>query len=760
MRRARRWALLLMLGLVGAAVAGRLALFLVPMPSALTSEAPTSIVLLDRNGRLLREAWTDERGAARHVALERVSSWAVQATLAAEDAGFYRHCGVDLLATLRAAVTNLSAGETIAGGSTLTQQVVSDACGRPGGLGGKALEALRALRLETMESKARILERYLNTVPYGHNTRGIESASRYYFGRPASQLSLAQSAFLAAVPRGPDFYDPLRHADRTRERQRWILARMEALGFIDGDSRRRAEDEPVEAAAHRDEFRAPHFTEMVLRSLPSACREVRTSLDVALQDEVERIVRSRSRALADRGVNGAAVVVLDNATGEVRALVGSPDFFDEAADGQVNLALSLRQPGSALKPFTYSLALEKGMTPATVLPDLPVRYPTRNGEFAPVNYDETFHGPVRLRSALACSYNVPAVRVLRDLGVPALLERLHGFGMRSLDRTAEHYGLALTLGDGEVTLLELAQGYRALARGGVWSEHRLWRDGATDASSRGVAAPPRDAARTSDATSRRVVSRRVAFLLTDILSDAAARAPAFGRDSVLALPFPCAVKTGTSRAYRDNWTVGYTTRFTVGVWVGHTRGLPMNEVSGVTGAGPIFRDVMLALHRESRPTAFKRPDGLTRAVVCEASGMVAGPDCPGTLAEWFVSGTVPRERCVVHRRVAGRVYEVYPSLYARWAADQGLPVPPAGGPEDPSAPLRITSPTEGDVFVLDPTVERRLQCLRLDASATSVEWMVDGRAVPSGDWPLARGRHVAEARSRDGRTSRVAFEVR
>lgn len=639
-----------LLFVLGMALLARLLLCLVPLPPELTKGRPP---VFDREGRTLREGDREVGELPVHV---------VEATLAAEDARFYQHCGVDLTATLRAAWDNVWAGKVVSGGSGLTQQLVAQSCGPASGLPGKAFEALRALRLETVLSKDEILRRYLQTVSYGHGTRGVESAARYYFGCSAGQLTAAEAAFLAAIPRGPTYYDPFVHPARVQERQRWILGRMGAP-FAD-----------VTPEPHDGAFLAPHFCQRAGSS--------QTTLDLSLQKEVEHLVRQSVEPLRERGLNGAAVVVLHNATGEVRAYVGSPAFTDDANDGQVDQAAALRQPGSALKPFTYALALEGGLTGASLLQDEPFTH----REFSPTNYDGTFHGPVRLRTALACSYNVPAVRVLHQVGVDRLLSRLRELGL-GLPLEAEHYGLALTLGAGEVTLLDLTNAYRALARGGRWSPVLF--------------APGRSA-------ERQVIKRDTASVLLDILSDAEAREPAFGRGSALELPFPCAVKTGTSRAYRDNWTVGCTSRYTVGVWAGHTRGLPMQEVSGVDGAGPIFHDVMLALHRDRAPAPFPQPRG--RGMVCAESGLPAGAGCPVTVREFGVHGAACR-----HRRAA----------------------------------FRILTPAEGDRYVIDPVRDRAFQTLRLTATEP-VQWSVDGR--PCGeDWPLQPGEHVVTARGQSVR---------
>ena len=716
----RRW-------LWGSLLAVGLAFTCVPVPSVAPSH---QLELLDRQGRRLR---ADDN---LPVPLGQISPWLIQATLAAEDHRFYSHWGVDAWATLGAAYHNLRAGRVVAGGSTLTQQLVANLNGRPQGLTQKAWQSLQALRWERSLSKASLLECYLNRIPYGNNTFGVESAARYYFGRPAASLSLAQSAFLAAIPRGPDLYNPLAHFERARQRQHWVLSRMQALGWVEADQVQQALTETLHVSAHQDPALAPHFCRQVERHAPGSrgalggdgsppqhrlIATVQTTLDGDLQREVEGIVRTQVDLLRPRGLDGAAVVVLDNASGEVRALVGSPDF----RKNQVDLSDSRRQPGSALKPFTYGMALENGLTPASLIPDLPVHYRTSTGDFAPTNYDGTFHGPVRLRTALASSYNVPAVRMAHRVGVAPLLQRLQQLGLHSLDQPAQHYGLSLTLGSGEVTLLELTRAYTALANGGLYREEVWWQGQKT-------------------APSQRLFKPQTAFLISDILKDPAARAPAFGHDSVLALPFDCAVKTGTSRDYSDNWTVGYTTRYTVGVWAGPIAGGGMQDVSGVAGAGPIFREVMLALHRSRTPQPFTAPRGLTRQKVCSTSGQTPGPYCQGTLKEWLARPI--QETCQMHRASG----PVYAHDYANWAQPQGLAV---------EAGLHIHFPQDGDTFVIDPRLDRRYQTLPLQASGAPVHWTIDGH--PSGpEWPLQPGPHRIQAHSADGATQEIHITVR
>jgi penicillin-binding protein 1C len=730
----------------------------VALPAWLEACVQPTLRIEDRSGTLLAEVPRGGFEGARAVREAELSPTLVLATLAAEDARFYAHPGVDVLAVARALLNNLRSGEQ-QGASTLTQQLVAQyqrglpalRAWRPKSWLDKLSEAWWALVLERHLTKGAILTRYLNVVSYGHNTRGVESAALYYLGRSSSELSLAQATFLAAIPCGVSYFDPQCHPERTRERQRWILRRLAKLGMITAESLASAWSEPIVLAAHDETVQAPHFVASVQAVTPGQAVRVRSTLDLRLQRIAQTAVSEVVRRLRDRGANGGAVVVLDNRSGEVLALVGSPDFYDQAADGQVNLANALRQPGSTLKPFLYELALERGYTPATLLDDGPFRSSDGVAEYEPSNYDGKHHGKVRLRVALACSYNLPAVRVLQRLGVAALLDRLHALGFTSLREPPEHYGLALTLGAGEVTLLELTAAYAALARAGrpvhpvlctQWQAERSddWQPVATRAVVAASGSPSEPAPHTA---AQAVMDPRCAFQICDILSDNEARAPAFGFASSLALPFACAVKTGTSRDYRDNWCVGCTPRYTVGAWVGNTRGAPMHGVSGVAGAAPIVRDVALALHSEIAQESFEPPQGLVRAPICLDSGLAPEPGCRHRSSEWLLP--VPRPQGAVLACPSGHG--------ARRAKLRGW---------------RILVPEDGASYSLDPHLSRDQQAIYLSASREVVRWKVDGRALDGVGgalgvepcWILRPGSHVVEALDAAGRVERARFRVR
>ncbi|GIV61157.1 MAG: penicillin-binding protein 1A [Rhodothermaceae bacterium] len=739
-----------------------------PPPVSHPGDVPSaSLLVTDRYGGVLRELrpW----GRSRPVTLADVSPHVVPALLATEDRRFYQHVGVDPVAVVRAAWDNARTGRIVRGASTLTMQVARLLRGRPERTwANKLAEAHLALRLEVYLSKADLLTLWLNRAPFGNGITGIEAAARTYFGKSARDLTVAEAAYLVGLPQRPADLDPYRHPDRARARQRYVLLAMEREGLLSPEERRQLASLPVRLADPPEPFRAPHLVERLARTVSGDVVEVRTTIDPDVQARVEALARGHLDRLGDLGVGNTAAVVLDNRTGEVLAYLGSVDFWDAHAGGQNDGVRMLRQPGSALKPFTYARALASGRyTPASILPDIETPVLEAGGAFQPENYDRRYHGPVPLRQALACSYNVPAVRLARELGPPAVLDALHEAGFTSLDRPPEHYGVGLTLGNGEVRLIELARAYAGLARGGTLPPLRTerWRRTASGDTLYPFVPPPAPMG----------IDPRVAFLITDILADPEARAPAFGRGGPLELPFPCAVKTGTSKDYRDNWAVGYTPRHTVAVWSGNFDGSPMRWVSGVTGAGPLLKAIFLELGSGG---SFTPPGGLVRDTVCAASGSRPARACPARRTEWFLAGTAPRDTCQVHRRVrldrrsglladAGtppeavdtRLFTVYPPLFHPWMRANHLPFPPRWTTDDRPAArtdapatdrLLIQYPEDGMTYQIDPVLQAAFQQLHLKGAAETglldVHWRVDGTRLP-GDyrtaaWPLTPGRHA------------------
>jgi penicillin-binding protein 1C len=667
-----------------------------PLPPALLEQdGRLSLRVLDREGELLREI--PSRHEVRSVPLPRdapIPGVLRDAFIASEDRRFEWHPGVDPLAIGRAAASNLRSGRVVSGASTIPQQLARLLVPRRRTLGGKVQEGLWALRLSAHLSREEILRAYLDRVALGHDLVGVEAASEAYFGRPASALSAGQAALLAAIARSPARVDP-REPEVAAPAMREVLGRMRRAGRLDPEVARVAAAADLDVVPAARPFEAPHLVTDLAGKLDALgldhAVEVRTTLDPALQRDVERSVSSE--LAADPRLGQAAVLVIDNPTGEVLAYVGSADFGDAAREGQNDGVRARRQPGSALKPFAYGLALATGWTPASVLSDVDLEVGAPGAAWLPRNYDRRQHGPVRLRAALANSYNVPAVELTDALGPERVLEVLREAGFGSLDASAEHYGAGLVLGNGDVSLWELARAYRGLARGGVVEPLRLVRS-AADRRGESLAVPP-------ELTPRRFLPADAAALLTDLLSDETARAPAFGLDNALRLPFPVAAKTGTSRAYVDNWTVGFTRERTVAVWVGNFDGRPMEHVSGITGAGPVFARVMRRAMMGVRPAPLVDRKQFQRERICPLSGHRAGDACPGSYEEVFLPGTAPTEPCGMHRLAGGRLVLALDARYAGWAERERLDVTRG---EAGSEPEGFITPRDGDEFLLEAGV--------------------------------------------------------
>lgn len=729
-----------------------------PLPPGLLAP-PTipALTLTDRHGAVLRTTRAEDGSRARWLKLEEIDPDLLAAFVASEDRRFYDHHGVDWLAAARALRDNVVSFHVVSGASTITMQLARMLTGSSRSLFGKGVQTLWALRLEHHLSKQQILEQYLDRVPLGQATVGVESAAELYFGRSATDLSLGQAALLAGLARLPEG-DPLSAPDRAAARRREVLGALVDRGYADSAALRRGESEPVAAHDGVARFLAPHFTsELLARSEPDSLGGTwRTTLDLTLQEQVESEVRHTVEMLKDRGGREAAAVVLDNRTGDVLAWVGSPDFWADTA-GQVDMVVSRRQPGSTLKPFLYGMAFDRGYSPASVLADLPVTFSTVTGPYRPDNYDQRFHGPVRAREALASSFNIPAVELNDRIGYTNLLDALHRAGFASLDRPADVYGLGLALGNGEVTLLELANGYRAIANGGEWHAARM--------RLRGDGSPVQG-------ESRQVMSGRAASLVLDVLSDPAARIPGFGVTTPFDLPFPFAVKTGTSRHYTDNWAVGVAGGFTVAVWAGDFSGRPMDAVSGVSGAGPLLHRVALLASKVVPPGALPSPAAFGGELVriCRVSGLRAGERCP-TLEEWVFPDQPPLKECDWHTARGLRL----PVEYAGWSAqvrvDQGVGEDPGVAPElaqgsiaaPKATPFRIVSPESGDRYSVPPGVARDYASVPLQAAGGSgggaPSWYIDRKRFRGERWVIIPGRHLVTAVSGAGERDSVEITV-
>lgn len=733
------------LPLIGVPVILVAAAWLWPLPAAFSDHRAISTRITDRDGRLLYDV--RQSGLQANVSGSVITADFRDAVIAVEDRTFETNPGVSLRGITRALARDIAAGKVVQGGSTVTQQLVRSIL-KPArrGILYKAREVWLALKVTARTSKEGILSGYANTAFFGQQSYGIAAAARTYFDKTPANLSLAESALLAGLLNAPTSLNPFKDLAAAEGRRSLVLHAMLETGKITRDQFDEAEAEPVKLTRGTVPIEAPHFVFWLLQRHPElrdAGGEVRTTIDLPLQHAVEQSIRSRLTDLADKKVTSAAVVVLDARTGDILSMVGSADYFDEEHGGAVNVAVSARQPGSAIKPFTYALAFTQGMTPATTVADVYAQFFTQTGDpYVPRNYDFREHGLVRLREALADSYNIPAVKLLEHVGVERLLTFLTQAGITTLTETPEHYGLALTLGDSEVKLLELASAYGIFPRGGE-------------------TLAPRALLSDPAASGRRILDPKVAWLVTDILSDNDARAAEFGRDGPLSFGVPVAAKTGTTRNSRDNWTLGFTPNVIVGVWVGNADNTPMRGTSGITGAGPIFHDVMIEAIKEEGSGQFARPSGIVDREICKLSGLLPTDLCPDRTTEHFIEGTEPRGHDTMYvnipidartglkagpscpgQFVKAGFFTDFPSELRKWARENGWKLPPdqysplcpaaAGSAVSESGTFVITEPAPGSSYLLDPLIPDADEAVIFEGRAErfgTVDWYVDGKKV-------------------------------
>lgn len=611
------------------------------LPSVTTvgsMQLPETTMIYDRNGLLLYEAVDPKEGKRTSIPLSDVPINLIKATIGVEDPTFFDNPGVDIRSIGRALLSNYQAGRVTQGASTITQQLVKNSLlDSEISYTRKAREAVLAYRLTRTYTKEQLLELYLNQNNYGNHAYGVEAAAEAYFGKKAKDLDLAESAMLAGLPQAPSVYNPEVNPAAAKQRQREVLDAMVSHGFLDQASADAAYAEPLDIRPTETVLRAPHFVFYVLDELVKKFGRdavykgglrVRTTLDYGLQQQAERIAQRQVAAVASHQVSNAAVVAINPKTGEIVTMLGSVDYNNNAIDGKFNVATGLRQPGSSIKPVTYATAFERGWSPGTVLVDskseFPItqemwsgRYVPRPGAlkpYAPANYDEKFRGPLPIREALGNSLNIPAVKTMMFTGVPAMMDTAKRMGITTFNRDPSSYGLSLTLGSGEVKLLELTSAYTVFAAGGVRHPPVAWLE-VSDHQGRVL-----DKFRLDQG--EQVLSPQIAFLVTSVLSDDKARALEFGTNSGLQLSRPAAAKTGTTDSFRDNWTVGYTPNLAVGVWVGNSNNAKMIDIIGITGAGPIWHDFMEDALKPLPVEDFVVPPGLVRERVSNLTGLL------------------------------------------------------------------------------------------------------------------------------------------
>lgn len=616
--------------------------------------------LLDRRGELIAEVPAPGAARSQWRPLSELPAIAVSAVIESEDRGFWQHAGVDGAAVARALWLDVRSGRLGYGGSTLTMQLArmlisGDA---PRTFTAKARETLLALRLSRTLSKREVLEQWMNRAYFGNGAWGLGAAAELYFGKPAQALSVGEAVLLACLPRAPTAYDPLRNLPAALRRRDYVLELLQRRGVLDADTVARARAQPVTVAAHPTSDRAPHFSAWVVEQLSPERRRlggtVRTTLDLRLQEVLARRAAQQVAELDDRNLQQAGMVVLDTERGEVLAMVGSAAFSDRERGGQLNITTRKRHPGSALKPFVYAAAIERGASPVSVAWDV---RDAQDEYFAPHGGVE--HGPVRYREALASSYNFAAVDVLQSVGVATVMSLLSRAQVAELPGAPDDYGLRLALGAAKVRLLDLVAGYRFLVSGGRVRRPR----GITE-----LVSPDGAIARPALAPEVAVVSPATAWLVMDMLADPDARRPGFGGELPFDLPFRVAAKTGTARGFADTWAVVATREVLVGAWAGTFDGTPTQGLVGMDAAAVLARDALLAvavsrpLTLPPRPGAREGGPGIEEVEVCPLSGLRPGPHC-SHLHDYVPAGKAPTETCTWHR---GDGQVVYPQRANGW----------------------------------------------------------------------------------------------
>lgn len=683
---------------------------LLPLPVSLSplGSGVRKAQVLDRNGVPLTVTYENRWNIHDEISLPSIPLFLQQAFVVSEDQRFYRHKGVDWSARVHAFFQNIKALDSIRGASTISEQVIRMWHPRPRTLWSRWLEGIEAGRLETVFSKNDILEFYLNQIPYAGRRRGVMRAAQDFFDRDLDTLSHKEMLALVVMVRAPTRLDVRKKKTGLVRSIQQLADRLLRNGILDKDQY---------ATLHKDDIRikkaalrvtADHFVHHLVQLHPSSDLRrnghLRTTLDSALQLTVQSILDSRLKDLKDRGAKNGAVLIVDHRRNEILAWVNSGAHLDDVAASWFDAVTTPRQPGSALKPLLYALALERGWTAATLVDDSPLSESIGRGLHAYHNYSRVHYGPLRVREALGNSLNIPAVRAIQFVGVAEFLDCLHQLGIRSLQQHPDFYGDGLALGNGEITLLELVGAYTVLARQGIYRPLKCL-----------MAEAPRQA------ETRRIFSPEIASLIGNILSDPEARRLEFDNGSLLQFPVQTAIKTGTSSDYRDAWAVGYNHGLTVGVWIGNLDHYATDGITGANGPALVLRSVFAELNHQRDTAPLYLSPRLVKAEICRDSGLMADGHC-ASLSEWFVPGTGPKNKTM---------------------------------PAEPLKPAVLRHPSEGMQLAMDPRIpddqEAFVFKLANLPAPTAVDWYVDRQRVGSTSngeylWALQRGQHSVRAR--------------
>ncbi|TIH17419.1 penicillin-binding protein 1C [Marinifilum sp. JC120] len=732
---------------------------------------PVASVVRDREGKALRIFLPPDGARRMHADFAKVSPELKKTLIASEDRWFEYHPGINPVSIIRAAVANIAAGRVVSGASTIPMQIARMAEPKKRTLWAKSIEAFRALQLKLHHSNDELLEIYLNMLPYGGNIVGVGAASHFYFGHAPDTLSLGESALLTTIPRGPVFYDPLRNPQQARAGRNRIMLQLAEKGVFPTDEIERNMKLPLPDSIRPVPLKAPHFCRMVLER-GGRVPETITTLNSDLQQYAQNMLETHVARLRGDDIDNAACVIIHIPSREIRALVGSADFFEKGFGGAINLAGTKRSPGSTLKPFIYGLAFDQGkLVPESFVYDIPVDY----AGYSPQNYDHMYHGQVTVRQALAKSLNIPAVNTLARTGVAEFIDLLKKGGISTLEKAPMEYGLPLALGGCEIKLTELTNLYASLADGGKFK--------------------PFSVTAGENNISAQILSPESAWLVLEMLSSVTR--PEMNETWMLTRDMPeAAWKTGTSFGHRDAWAVGISGNYAIGVWVGNPDGRPRKGISGAVHAGPLLFDLLRLAAPGGKLPQPPEGSGISEVEVCAHSRQLPGPFCSKRTTMRTLSGKTrlhPCEdcrqifvdgksgyrisgECLGRKGIKTKIIRTIPAKLARWRAENNLEIPqlPPLAPDCDLIPSgiapKIISPAANTPYLLRKDTPLKFQQIALKAEAGpdsgTLHWFLDGRLVSQGKFDeklfteISVGKHRISVSDEIGRVDAVEFEVR
>lgn len=696
-----------------------------PFPADKFTNISYSKSVYDEDGNLLRAFLNDKESWIMPIDLNDMNPFVAKATISIEDKRFYEHYGIDPLAVARAIKLNALNRSVISGASTLSMQVIRIVEGRKRTFKNKLIEAVHAVCLEMMFPKEEILKLYLNLAPYGGNIYGIKAASYRYYGKHPRDLTLVESALLAGLPQSPTRFRPDKYPEKAKKRRDNVLKSMLANGCITQLQYEKAVSEPVAVYLCHFPFKSPHFTRFIKnRSVNS---EVHTTINPDMQNYTESLLKREIDMFKEYGVSNGAVVIIENATGKLKAMVGSADYFDKEASGEINGTLIKRSPGSALKPFVYALSFDKGLyTPSMRARDERFSY----GGYTPIDYDDKYRGKVTIREALVDSLNVPAIKVSEEVGRLNFYFLLKRLGLSTITKGPDHYGLSLVLGSCEVKLLELARAYSCLARGGVYKPIVYEENDPVD-------------------DEKRIFSRGACFMIADTLSDED-RLKAMGIYRSPNSP-KFAFKTGTSYDHRDAWTIAYNPEYTIGVWLGNFSGKPSKVLVGVETAAPIAAEIFDRIYLNRQAPWYTVPDEVDERWVCAVTGEPASEDCPNKIKDYYIKGKSRDRACNIH----GSTYAPEEENEIDYRKDTKAPI--------------IVSPSSGcEYFITDLNnmSDKLPLVINSDNPEEKMFWFINGNyygeslANEKLLWHMVKGAHRITCSDQMGKSSTIEIIVR